>query len=80
LFVTFSLERKSNQKVQGQPDRSARLSGLPTVVPQCLLLIYDLLNYLGVCYYVVDLLSHSIAVVSFSCLSLFLLKEKVTSE
>jgi len=27
LFVTFSLERKSNQKVQGQPDRSARLSG-----------------------------------------------------
>jgi hypothetical protein len=27
LLVTFSLERKSNQKVQGQPDRSARLSG-----------------------------------------------------
>jgi hypothetical protein len=30
LFVTFSLERKSNQKVQGQPDRSARLSGQRT--------------------------------------------------
>jgi hypothetical protein len=27
LFVTFSLERKSNQKVQGQPNRSACLSG-----------------------------------------------------
>jgi hypothetical protein len=27
MFVTFSLERKSNQKVQGQPDGSARLSG-----------------------------------------------------
>jgi hypothetical protein len=27
MFVTFSLERKSNQKVQGQADRSARLSG-----------------------------------------------------
>ena len=23
MVVTFSLERKSNQKVQGQPDRSA---------------------------------------------------------
>jgi hypothetical protein len=28
LLVTFSLERKSNQKVQGKPDRSARFSGL----------------------------------------------------
>jgi hypothetical protein len=26
--VTFSLERKSNQKVQGKPDRSARFSML----------------------------------------------------
>jgi hypothetical protein len=26
LLVTFSLERKSNQKVQGKPDRSARFS------------------------------------------------------
>jgi hypothetical protein len=25
-FVTFCLETKSNQKVQGQPDRSARLA------------------------------------------------------
>jgi hypothetical protein len=80
LLVTFSLERKSNQKVQGQPDRSARLSGLPTVVPQCLLLIYDPLNYLGVLIVTVDLLSYSIAVVSFSCLSLFLLKENVTKK
>ncbi len=28
LFVTFSLERKSNQKVQGKPDRSAHFSML----------------------------------------------------
>jgi hypothetical protein len=26
MIVTFSLERKSNQKVQGKPDRSARFS------------------------------------------------------
>jgi hypothetical protein len=27
LLVNFFLEKKSNQKIQGQPDRSARLSG-----------------------------------------------------
>jgi len=30
LFVTFCLETKSNQKIQGKPDRSARFASQRT--------------------------------------------------
>jgi hypothetical protein len=43
LFVTFSLERKSNQKVQGKHDRSARFS--EPAPPHCLKGIFVLVMY-----------------------------------
>jgi len=36
LILFFFAWTKKKQKIQGQPDRSARLSGHPTTAPQCL--------------------------------------------
>jgi hypothetical protein len=46
VFLFFCLDAKET-KNQGQPDCSARLSGHPTVAPQCLKQIFSLFNYSG---------------------------------
>jgi hypothetical protein len=46
VLLFFCLDAKET-KNQGQADRSARLSGHPTVAPQCLKQIFSLFNYSG---------------------------------
>jgi len=46
FYFFFCLDAKET-KNQGQPDRSARLSGHPTVAPQCLQQVFFVFNSFG---------------------------------